>query len=182
VIVIRPAGPADLDDVSSLERAAFGSDAWSPRSLEHELSALGDHRHMLVAVAADQVVGYAAAAGNGETCDLLRMAVAADHQRMGVASRLFTELFLGGRHRYERILLEVAADNSAALALYENLGFTEIARRPRYYSGAVAAVVMQLDLSAAVAQPERDPSARSRRRSSPRDRVRPASGHGCGHR
>ncbi len=76
MIVIRPAVAADLDDVSSLERAVLGSDAWSPRLLEHELSALGDHRHMLVAVAADDIVGYAAAAGNVETCDLLRMAVA----------------------------------------------------------------------------------------------------------
>jgi ribosomal-protein-alanine N-acetyltransferase len=180
VIALRPAVAADLADVSSLERAVFGRDSWSPRSLEHELSALGDHRHMLVAVAAGRVVGYAAAAGNVETCDLLRMAVAPDHQRTGIASRLFTELFLGAPSRYERILLEVAADNSAALALYESLGFIEIARRPRYYSGAEAALVMQLDLSAAVAQPEREPSPRSRRCSSPRDPVLPPSGHSPG--
>jgi [ribosomal protein S18]-alanine N-acetyltransferase len=175
VTVVRPAVPADLDAVASLERAVFGKDAWSPRSLEQELAALGDHRRMLVAVDASRVVGYAATADTGETCDLLRMAVAADHRRQGIASLLFAEMFLGDRHRYQRVLLEVAADNQAARALYEGLGFTEIARRPRYYSGAVAAVVMQLDLSGPGEQPEKDFSALSSGLSHPLDRTFPPS-------
>jgi ribosomal-protein-alanine N-acetyltransferase len=167
VIVIRAAGRADLDALTSLERAVFGDDAWSPRSLEQELEALGDHRRLLVATTASGVVGYAAAADNGETCDLLRMAVAPDHRRRAIASRLFAELFPVGRQCYERILLEVAEDNRAALALYQRLGFVEIARRPRYYSGAVAAVVMQLDCRVADEEPALDVSATSRGLSHP---------------
>jgi [ribosomal protein S18]-alanine N-acetyltransferase len=167
VIVIRTADPADLDALASLERAVFGNDAWSPRSLEQELEALGDHRHLLVATTASGIVGYAAAANDGETCDLLRMVVAPDHRREGIASSLFAGLFPAGRQPYDRILLEVAEGNRAALALYERLGFVEIARRSRYYSGAVAAVVMQLDLGVAEEGARRDVSALSRGLSCP---------------
>ena len=41
------------------------------------------------------------------------------------------------------MLLEVAADNDAAQALYASAGFVEIARRPGYYPGGRDAVVMR---------------------------------------
>ena len=44
------------------------------------------------------------------------------------------------------VLLEVAADNQAALALYTDFGFAEISRRLRYYAEDVDAVVMALHL------------------------------------
>lgn len=51
----------------------------------------------------------------------------------------------------DRLFLEVAADNQAALALYRSEGFTELARRLRYYarpeSGPVDALVLEKRLS-----------------------------------
>lgn len=44
------------------------------------------------------------------------------------------------------MLLEVAADNGAALGLYASLGFATINRRARYYTGGVDALVMELDI------------------------------------
>lgn len=51
----------------------------------------------------------------------------------------------------ERLFLEVAADNAAALALYLSEGFAELARRKRYYArpegGPVDALVLEKRLS-----------------------------------
>ena len=41
----------------------------------------------------------------------------------------------------KKIFLEVAADNAAAIALYENSGFERIGTRPKYY-GATDAITM----------------------------------------
>jgi [ribosomal protein S18]-alanine N-acetyltransferase len=140
---IRRARPADLDALASLERAVFDNDAWSPRSLEEELDAGGDGRLLLVAVDGRRIVGYAALSCNDDTADLLRVAVHPDRRRQGVARRLCTETLAAAGVADVRVLLEVAADNAPALALYERLGFTEIDRRRRYYAGEVDAVVMQ---------------------------------------
>jgi [ribosomal protein S18]-alanine N-acetyltransferase len=153
---IRPAVAADLDAVSSLEREVFDRNAWSPRAVEQELEAVGQGRHLLVAVADAKVVGYAALSYSGDTCDLLRVAVSPAYRRRGIASELFTVLRAQMERRPgARVLLEVAADNRPALAFYSRLGFAEIDRRRRYYANSVDAVVMQLELPGAPGSSER---------------------------
>jgi ribosomal-protein-alanine N-acetyltransferase len=52
-------------------------------------------------------------------------------------------------HRAERIFLEVRPSNPHAIALYDSLGFNEIARRANYYPAAAGredAIVMALEL------------------------------------
>jgi ribosomal-protein-alanine N-acetyltransferase len=160
--VIRSGAAADLEALSSLERAAFGREGWSPRLLEEELDALGTGRVMLVAAAGARLVGYAALAYTEDTADLLRIAVNPDQHRQGIASSLCTAILdVAGQRGCTRVLLEVAADNSPALALYQRLGFAEIHRRPRYYRNGVAAVVMELPLAAPdPARPQTYPPAR----------------------
>jgi ribosomal protein S18 acetylase RimI-like enzyme len=47
------------------------------------------------------------------------------------------------------VFLDVRADNRAARALYESMGFSEISRRPGYYQpDGVDAVVMSTRVSA----------------------------------
>ncbi|MBA2561205.1 MAG: GNAT family N-acetyltransferase [Propionibacteriales bacterium] len=153
--VIRPATPADVDAVVSLERAVFDVAAWSPRSVEEEFDALSDGRRMLVALGgaggagAVGVIGYGVLSVAGEVADLRRIAVDARHQRRGIATRLIAGLIADARAQgCERVLLEVAADNVAGLMLYARLGFAETDRRARYYQGGADAVVMRLDLAA----------------------------------
>ncbi len=45
------------------------------------------------------------------------------------------------------MLLEVAADNSAAAALYARAGFGQAGRRPRYYPDGTDALLLRVELS-----------------------------------
>ena len=47
----------------------------------------------------------------------------------------------------ERVVLEVREDNAGALAFYSARGFTELARRLRYYRDGATAVVLELPLT-----------------------------------
>jgi [ribosomal protein S18]-alanine N-acetyltransferase len=152
VIAVRRADPADLDALASLERVVFGRGAWSPRSLEEELERAGQGRLLLVATDGGRIVGYAALSYNDDFADLLRVVVHPDSRRQGVARRLCDDILAGVGPACTRVLLEVAADNLAATALYSLLGFAEIDRRRRYYGGSVDAVVMERVLTAADVQ------------------------------
>jgi ribosomal-protein-alanine N-acetyltransferase len=46
-----------------------------------------------------------------------------------------------------RIFLEVEEGNRPALRLYARAGFTEVGRRPGYYAGGAAALVLRRDLA-----------------------------------
>jgi [ribosomal protein S18]-alanine N-acetyltransferase len=146
---IRPARPRDLEDVVTLEARTFGEEAWSPRSIENELEQLGISRLVDVAVDRGHVVGYVSVMYVGDSGDLLRIAVAATHRRLGLASRMLTRVLDQARERgLQQVVLEIAADNEAALALYARHGFVEIDRRSRYYRSGGAAVVMRVLLNA----------------------------------
>lgn len=138
--MIRAADDRDVDAIVALEQAAFGGGAWSAALIDGELLQ-GD---VVVAVSADQVVGWAAVRVD-ELADLTRIAVDPRVRRLRLGRALLAEAIdladLGGA---ERMLLEVAAANSPAIALYSSAGFVEIARRLDYYGRGADAVVMEL--------------------------------------
>jgi [ribosomal protein S18]-alanine N-acetyltransferase len=147
---IRVARPTDLDPLVVLESRLFGDGAWSPRSLEAEFEALGESGFIVVAEDEDEafgrdvvVVAYAVGWYVGEVADVQRVAVVPDCRRRGLATGLLHELIdEAGRRGCARMMLEVAADNAPAIALYSSAGFEAIDRRPRYYPGDVDALVM----------------------------------------
>jgi ribosomal-protein-alanine N-acetyltransferase len=90
-------------------------------------------------VAADpHLAGYVVIRPAGDAVDLMRIAVAPAARRRGLARAL-----LGAVRSDVRLLLEVSADNTGALAFYAAEGFVEIARRRRYYRDGSDAVVME---------------------------------------
>jgi ribosomal-protein-alanine N-acetyltransferase len=146
--VIERARPADAPAVAALEAAALGADAWSATLVEQGIIGDVPTVHYLVAREDDGVVGYAAASVAGEVVELQRIAVDAAHRREGVGTRLLADVArLARADGAERVLLEVREDNAGAIAFYAGLGFTELARRPRYYLDGAAAVVMELALT-----------------------------------
>jgi [ribosomal protein S18]-alanine N-acetyltransferase len=137
--VVRKATGSDVDGVAALESAVFGGDAWSRDSVLQELTS--PLRQVYVAVdARGDVRGYVVVLGLGDVADLQRIAVAETHRRRGVAAALLGACDLSA---YGRVVLEVRADNEAALAFYCRHGFTEVSRRRGYYADGADAVEMQ---------------------------------------
>jgi [ribosomal protein S18]-alanine N-acetyltransferase len=76
------------------------------------------------------VIGQVAA----DEAELLIIAVNRSSQRQGVGRALVQGIGRAARNAGARALyLEVAADNAAALALYQSLHFTVTGRRKEYY-------------------------------------------------
>jgi [ribosomal protein S18]-alanine N-acetyltransferase len=141
--MIRSASPDDAAVIATIEREAFGDDAWSPALVDLELVAPG--RVVVAAEQDDALVGYASAAVIADVADLTRIAVRPRSRRAGVARELLDVLLGQAAERgAERMMLEVADTNEAALGFYVASGFAEVARRRDYYGRGVDAVVMEL--------------------------------------
>jgi ribosomal-protein-alanine N-acetyltransferase len=147
-VKIRPATEHDLDAVVVLELEVFGSAAWSPRQVEEEFSGLGDTRAIWLAETAGEhggltPVGYAAGRFVADVADVQRVAVLRSRRRHGVGQQLLDEVVAEAQRRgCDRLMLEVADDNAAALALYGANGFTEMDRRPQYYANGADALIL----------------------------------------
>ncbi len=73
--------------------------------------------------------------------ELLTLAVRPAARRRGTGAELVAGFFDTAQAKgAERAFLEVAADNTAAIALYLGAGFEETGRRPGYYRGSAGAV------------------------------------------
>lgn len=134
--VVRRATPEDAAWIADLEQVCFGADAWSPTQVAEELTTPVCWAWVLTAPGGP--LGYVVVRDAGEVTDLERIAVRPDARRQGVASRLLD----AARPAQGRLLLEVSAENDAALAFYAGAGFTEISRRRRYYRDGSDAVVL----------------------------------------
>ena len=147
-MTLRTATGDDLGAIMTLERASFPTDAWSESLMAAELAS--PHGRYLVDVEAGRVVGYGGvrAVRGGADADIQTIAIAEAARGAGRGRTLLRALLGEARERGAReMFLEVRADNPAAESLYVSEGFTEIARRPRYYQpDDVDAVVMRLDL------------------------------------
>lgn len=141
-MTLRAATADDVAAVHALESLVFGFDAWTEQSVREELTGL--RRVAVVGCLVDAVVGYAVTSSAGDVVDLQRVAVHPEHRRRGLARLLLSTALADVAG--ERVLLEVSADNQAALAFYAAEGFTEIARRGRYYRDGSDAVVMSKTL------------------------------------
>ncbi len=99
-----------------------------------------------------QPVGLILMRAIADEAEVLTLAVSADHRRRGVARRLLAQGLDGARAAgAERVFLEVADDNGAAIALYAQAGFVKVGRRKAYYARvagpAADALVMQSRLT-----------------------------------
>lgn len=156
---LRTATADDLGAIMALERASFPTDAWSETLMAAELSS--PHGRYVVDVEAGRLAGYGGvrAVQGAADADIQTIAIAEHARGTGRGRALLHALLAAARERGAReVFLEVRADNPVAESLYVSEGFTEIARRPRYYQpDDVDAVVMRLDLVGwAVAQRSAD--------------------------
>jgi ribosomal-protein-alanine N-acetyltransferase len=135
----RPADARDAAAIADLEAAIFGLDAWSPTQVMAEVESPA--HVVLVAERDDVLAGYGCVAVAGDVADLLRIAVAPEFRRSGIASEVLLALH-DRAPEANRMLLEVASSNLGAQAFYTTRGYVEISRRRRYYVTGDDAVVM----------------------------------------
>ncbi len=146
---LRRASVDDLDDIMTIERETFPDDAWSEQAMRSELTS--GHTYYLVATEAGDTTlagygGLSAPRGSGQG-DIQTLAVAASARRRGLGRLLLLSLLGEARQRgADEVFLEVRADNPAAQALYESVGFERISVRRRYYRGGIDAVIMRLQV------------------------------------
>jgi ribosomal-protein-alanine N-acetyltransferase len=133
----------DIEPVMRLEHELFAEDAWTDTMFWSEL-ADPSTRTYVVAVDADEVVGYAGLCAYGDTSYIQTIGVTGTHQRSGIGTALLRALLDVAETRgAARVDLEVRAGNVAAIQLYERHGFTQLGMRRGYYqpSGADALVM-----------------------------------------
>ena len=141
---IRPVTRADLDPLFALEQTSFAGDRLSRRRLLHWIKA--DNRVFLVAEDAQQLLGYALVLLRRGTrlARLYSLAVSPAGRGRGIGKALLSaaedESCHSGR-LYMR--LEVAEQNSAAIGLYQLLGYRTFGSYRHYYEDAGNALRMQ---------------------------------------
>jgi len=141
----RVATPADLPALVRLDTDAFGADAWSEASWSQELAQVPETRHVEVLTDdAGALLAYVDLMVVADVADISRIAVAPAARRAGRARELLdAALAVASERGCTRVLLEVAADNTAALALYRAAGFEKLHRRRGYYGAGRDALVLQ---------------------------------------
>lgn len=157
LVAIEDMTERDIDaavtiDLASFQPSDIGAErndarATREKSLREELARSWARTRVARAPSGD-VVGYVLFWHVVDEIHLLNVAVAPASRRTGVGRALVLAVIAYARaHAAAKILLEVRASNTAALGLYEKLGFTRFNVRERYYSDGEDGIEMVLDLA-----------------------------------
>ena len=96
------------------------------------------------------IIGYALVMMVLDEAHLLNLSVAKAYQKQGLGRILLEHMIqIAKNNQAANMFLEVRPSNISAIALYENMGFNEMAIRPGYYpakNGREDAVLMGLAL------------------------------------
>lgn len=120
-----------IDDIVELEKMCF-HDPWSANSIASEL--VNPLSCWIVAMDDERLAGYVGSQSVLGWADMMNLAVHPDYRCQGVATELVNALITQLKQADVTCLtLEVRKSNTAAISLYEKLGFIGVGRRPGYY-------------------------------------------------
>ena len=130
-VTIVPMTASYTAAVADLEQQCF-SDPWPEAAVASELD--NPLSYWLVALEGETVIGYVGSQTVLGEADIMNVAVAPAHRRLGIAAALLERLRmdLTAQGVYS-LTLEVRASNDPAIALYGRLGYVQVGRRPNYY-------------------------------------------------
>ena len=122
----------DVPQVAQLECACF-SHPWSEKAIAGELR--NPLSLWLVAVENAQVIGYIGSQSVMGEADVMNVAVLEECRNRGIGRCLIAELVTALKSVGVYCLtLEVSASNEPAIHLYHAMGFSQVGRRPNYYT------------------------------------------------
>jgi len=150
-VLLQPMRWWQVQACADIDASVFPDSAWSVGSFWGELARVPETRHYIVAVESEsragadpEVLGYAGIAALPPEADVQTIAVAPSAQRLGLGTDLLRALLdEAGRRACTTVMLEVAADNQPAIALYERHGFERISTRRDYYAPGRDAIIMR---------------------------------------
>ncbi|MSP67738.1 MAG: GNAT family N-acetyltransferase [Alphaproteobacteria bacterium] len=149
-MVLEAATLADAESLARLHAASF-TETWSIATFTRLLASPGGFGLMA------RVPGRAAPEGGilcqvaADQAEIFFFAVSGRGRRRGTGRRLLDGALAAAAGRgATHMLLEVAVNNAAALALYRRAGFVEVGRRAGYYQDVagrpLAALVMRREI------------------------------------
>jgi ribosomal-protein-alanine N-acetyltransferase len=136
-VLIREATPADIPALLRIEQRVAAAAHWTP--LQYQALFARDLLPCITLVAeapppAGAIHGFVIGRSQGPDWEIENLAVDARERRQGIGGRLVRELLARLRGAgVTEVLLEVRESNTAALRLYESVGFRHEGRRPQYY-------------------------------------------------
>ena len=81
----------------------------------------------------DKILGYSLLSLAVDEAHILNISVDPAEQKQGIGRKMLEHLIEVARGRAETVFLEVRPSNTAAIALYQDVGFNEIGIRKAYY-------------------------------------------------
>ena len=140
---LQPMTMEYVPQVAALEKVCF-STPWSESSIGGELQ--NQWAIWLVALEGDALAGYLGVQYGPDGADIMTIATAPAFRGRGVGRALIAEMAARLKTMgLQWLTLEVRPSNTAALGLYEAMGFQQVGRRPRYYRDPVDdAILMTL--------------------------------------
>lgn len=136
-----------IEELLPIEADLFGAEKWTAGMFWNELAA--GHLYLAAVDDSGRVAGYAGLAMNPPDEGWINnVAVRRDAQRLGIGRTLVRKLLdVAMAAGVKEVLLEVAADNDPAQALYAAFGFEKIGVRKGYYQPTnTDAYVMRVEL------------------------------------
>jgi ribosomal-protein-alanine N-acetyltransferase len=143
-IIIREMRFEDLDAVCSIEHDVFPN-PWPRVFFERDLES--GNTVAFVALNDELVIGYAIGNCIDVELHITNIAVAAEHQKGGIGTRLLLKMESVAIERGCTLAyLEVRTSNLAAIKMYEKHGYDILYARKRYYIDGDDAYVMHKEL------------------------------------
>ena len=127
---MRPMLMIDLDAIMQIEPTIY-SHPWTRGNFSDSLNS---GYSAWVLELDGEMIGYALMMRVLDEAHLLNLSIAKAQQKRGLGRYLLEFMLkIAKNHQATNMFLEVRPSNITAIALYENIGFCEIALRPGYY-------------------------------------------------
>lgn len=143
---MRAARESDIDRLEEIEQCCFSGDRLSRRSFRNLIRSPSA---LLVVAENAGILGYALTLTrrNSKSARLYSLAIQPQSHKQGLGMKLVKACEEAARLAgCTRIVLEVRADNVAAIALYQRMGYRRFGTAKRYYEDGEDALRFEKDL------------------------------------